>query len=33
MRLTASDTLTGDPVVPGWVFKVGDAFPEEPEAA
>jgi hypothetical protein len=31
--LTASDALTGDPVVPGWVFKVGDAFPGEAETA
>ena len=26
--LGSSDTLAGDPAVPGWTLKVGDAFPE-----
>jgi hypothetical protein len=24
--LTVSDTLRGEPVLPGWAFPVGDAF-------
>jgi Uma2 family endonuclease len=27
--LNASESLSGEPVVPGWVFRVGDAFPQE----
>lgn len=27
--LTSAEILSGEPVVPGWAFKVGDAFPPE----
>jgi hypothetical protein len=27
--LNSSESLSGEPVVPDWVFRVGDAFPED----